>query len=367
MKILYKILAIPAFFFSTQILASTILVLGDIQETTEFNNRQSISVWNNQILGTQEISQRLHEAIELAHPTHILQMGDFVDWNNGATLEVSFSDGSVRRYAQPHEEWSPILGLFPNPRLIFPTVGNHERYGNFTLSATALADNDTLQIDDIQSFVALSNQQVYEQELRHFPHLQSDATFHGRSGTYFVEFPDFCMMSIDGSNLGASSGTYQFIEAKLAQCGSSVVIPKMQKPIIVTEHYPVFSGEENINDQDPNVLALNQLFNRYHVALVLNGHEHYYLRYFEQGLIDAGYSNQLPVSAKYATFGNFANPYPGTFQRLPLSGNGLKFRYFQGTHFGVIDVNNGMLKMSVFGYLPNQSAWHEIDTFSIAR
>jgi hypothetical protein len=345
-----------------------ILVLGDIQLGNAFKEAPSLSTWRGATLDTRELRARLAEALRDTQPTELLQMGDLVDLNESAVLALTGADGrALPPQKQPLEEWKPVLALFPSEPHLWPVVGNHERYGELTVSASLLPDGDHVEIRGLKLTKGASDAETHAAMLAHFPWLER-ATFHGATGSYAVSFPRFCLVSFDGADLDGDPTLFGFLDARLRDCAAAHL------PAIVANHYPLFSGRPRADDASLELAAsrdrLIEMFSRHRVAIVLSGHEHFYLRYLSEGRRRAGYPADLPPRPVYMTVSDFANPYSRAMQRLDPDEGGEEsdaFRYFRGTHYAEIVVNDTGIEVTVRGYRKEAAAWETIDSFELGR
>jgi hypothetical protein len=341
-----------------------VLVIGDVQLMSPFKGAPSLSTWRHARLDTAELAARLGEALRDTRPTHLVQTGDLVDLNESAVLEVRDPAGALlERERQPLQEWQPVLALFPARPLLFPVVGNHERYGELVVQAALLPDGDRLEIRKVDLTKKLGAREVHAQTLTHFPYLGGLAEFHGQSGSYHVAFPRFCLLSLDGADLDVDATLFAFIDEKLGGCAAR------RLPAIVVNHYPLFSGRPRAEDGALELRAhrdgLIEMFTRHRVALVMSGHEHFYLRYLEEGRRRAGYAADLPPRPVYVTVSDFANPYSRALERLDPATVGEGFRYFRGTHYALVEVGEASVEVTVRGYRPQTSAWETVDSFRV--
>jgi hypothetical protein len=65
------------------------------------------------------------------------------------------------------------------------------------------------------------------------------------------------------------------------------------------------------------------------------------------------------------TVASFANPYPRKIERLDPSEAGDGIRYFRGTHYALVVIDDTMLDVTVRGYRPDRHEWGTIDAFSL--
>jgi hypothetical protein len=256
-----------------------------------------------------------------------------------------------------------VLSLFPAQPLLYPVVGNHERYGELVVSAVVSPDGDTLNIRKLTLKKTLSAPEVYRQTLTHFPHLADTAEFHGQSGSYYATFPRFCLLSLDGADFDGDPTLFSFVNEKLGACVARHLFA------VVLTHYPIFSGRPREEDDSLELHAvrdrLMDTFTRYGVALVISGHEHFYLRYLAEGRRRAGYPADLPERPIYLTVSDFANPYSRKLERIDAAAVGEGVRYFHGTHYAVVEVGDTGIDVTVRGYRPQEAAWQTIDSFRV--
>jgi 3',5'-cyclic AMP phosphodiesterase CpdA len=340
-----------------------LLVIGDVQLAAAFKGTPTRESWRAP-LDTSGLAARLAEAVAESHPTHILQTGDLVDLNEAAVLEVRDSEGRiVERTNQPFEEWHPVLATFPSAIPLYPVVGNHERYGELVVSARIRPDTAELDIRDVTLTRRLAPSDVHARLLARFPQLTRGAEFHGRSGSYFVEDGRFCLLSLDGADFEDDPTLYEFVTTKLVACRGA------GRPAIVACRYPLFSGRSKADDPSLELRRdrerLLETFGRYGAALVLAGHEHFYLRYLSEGRRRAGYVDSLPPAPIYMTVASFANPYPRSIARLDPAEARDAIRYFRGTHYASVVIDDTKIDVTVRGYDDGLRRWETIDAFTL--
>lgn len=333
--------------------AARLLVVGDVQLASAFKARPSLESWRAP-LDTTELAARMSEAVRDAQPTDVVQMGDLVDLNEAAVLELA-EGGGARRVPQGFEEWRPALAAFPRDVPLFPVVGNHERYGELVVPARA--DGDALDVGEPRLTHFATPAEVHAALRRHFPRLEEAAQFHGQAGSYLVVRPRFCLLSIDGADLDDDPSLFAFVAQKLAACRAA------RRPSIVACHYPLFSGRARKDDASLELAKhrdrLLRVLREGGAALVLAGHEHFYLRYLPEGLARAGYED--PGGAVHVTVASFANPYPRSFARLDANDPGV--RTFRGTHYAVVTLDDAGIRMTVRGY--RDGRWHDVDEVAV--
>jgi hypothetical protein len=329
-----------------------LLVFGDVQLAGPFKADSTLSSWKTGRLDSAEFSTRFSEALKETQPTQILQTGDFVDLNESAVLDLH---GTVVKQGWP--EWAPMLALLPREPRTYPVVGNHERYGS--LVVTGALDGDHVEVEGLKLEKKSSPAEVHDALIAHFPHLQSGAEFHGKSGSYYVAFGRYCLLSLDGADFDDDPSLFDFVDAKLGQCNAA------HKTAIVSNHYPLFTGRKKSDDGELELAKhrerLISAFSRNGVALVFTGHEHFYLRYLEPGLKRAGFDapGALPI---YVAVSDFANPYSRKLERIEP---GADVRYFRGTHYATVTFGDREVRIVAKGFERQSGNWKEIDAFSI--
>ncbi|MGE0172004.1 MAG: metallophosphoesterase [Oligoflexales bacterium] len=337
--------------------------------------------------------------------SHILQVGDIVDLNNALRLDI---DGE--ELSPPYDEWKTVFERFPSNMQMYGTIGNHETYKTMKYIDLIKVGDNELKVDGNKMVREFNSPQQRMDILKtKYPPVAGDRVFFGEagSGSYFVNFANYCLFSLDGNDLLKGRGLTlenvaeyaqskiktldewkPFFEAHLRKnCSTEnndVWTPK--KPTIITIHFPVFSalarGEDIFHDGSDYLSDVAshfvELANHYNFALVLSGHEHFYFRYLnDKGRTDAGYQDLKPKSA-YVTIGNFgvtmgadghsqAKKIRGASPRIDLTKNGQDFVLHEGPHYAVLDIANNKIDYTAFRFSESTKEWEAqpFDKFSI--
>lgn len=336
-----------------------LMVFGDVQLAAPFKADPTLAAWRSGELDTSELTARFTEALRESRPHAILQTGDLVDLNESAVLELP---ARATRLRQGWSEWAPTLAALPGAVKIYPVVGNHERYGELLLTGDLAADGEHVELRGMKLTRRMSPREVHEATLTRFPHLRSDAEFHGETGSYYFTFGRYCLLSIDGADLDDDPSLFAFIDAKLKRCANA------RKTAVVSDHYPLFTGRPRSEDDSLELARhrerLLDTFSRHRVALVFTGHEHFYLRYLEGGLARAGFrapSTERPV---YVTVSDFANPYSRRLERI-ADVTPTEARYFEGTHYATVTFRHDAVRVVAKGFDARSRAWRDIDAFTV--
>jgi predicted MPP superfamily phosphohydrolase len=341
------------------------MVFGDVQLAGPFKADPTLSAWKSGRLDTSEFAARFAEALRDSKPTQILQTGDFVDLNESGVLDVRTPTGEpTERLPQGWQEWAPMLALLPKEPKVYPVVGNHERYGELVVKGVVAPDGTHVELEGLKLAKKASSEEVHDTMLTHFPHLREGAEFHDRSGSYYVSFGRYCLLSLDGADFDDDPSLFDFVDAKLTHCAAA------HKTAVVSNHYPLFSGRPKAVDDSLELAKhrtrLIDMFSRHHVALVFSGHEHFYLRYLEPGLTRAGYGDKPSNLPIYVTVSDFTNPYSRTFERMEPIADG-DARYFKGTHYATVTFGDHELRVVAKGFDRQAVKWREIDAFSVGE
>jgi|GEM_PF-5707597 len=379
--------------------SAKLLVIGDIQRTFNFtavtadadgSETVDVKAWAGMsqtpdMLDKAPLSLDLAGIINEFLPDQILQTGDLVDYNNGLTLNYPTPAG-LKRVTPLLDEWA-VLGRFPNLRIVFPTIGNHENYKTVIFKAEAPDAFGRARLigkPAVEFHTSIERQALLQNR---FPHLADEVQFHAANATYFREFTAWCLLSVDSNDLVSGSGKdpdrealFKFMDDNLARCRSNVSV-NGKKPIIVLQHAPIFVAAKEQGISEPIQRRLVDLFDRYNVALVVSGHEHHYLRYAPAWLPHVGYGDFHP-KAIYMTAGCFGCPYASKTRRT-VERNGrfnlvdnqrdrsagtpmTKLVYHPGDHYVTINVEDSRLIVTVFAFFPEEDPkWRVIDSIRL--
>jgi hypothetical protein len=335
--------------------------LGDVQLKSDLK-RYNSKEWKNQKLDTLQYSKLLGEVLKIEKPEFIFQTGDWVNYNNGLFLKITDTVGvELDVLPLPYDEWRFMTNSIPNKlkENFFMTIGNHDSYKKIILEGIFVPHADILaNIKEVQ--LDLNNSESKKEFLiNKFQHL-AKARFHKNTGTYVIEKDQFTLISMDGLDRNRKP-LLDFIEEELSQ--HQKVYP--EKKLIVISHYPIFTGRLK-NTDDELVLAdiretLIHLFDKYKVDVYINGHEHFYLRYKDEGIKIADFKGVIPKYTKYMTVSNFVNPYPREFKRLKTEEyNTESLIHFNGIHYTTLSITDKTLQVKSYGLLENNS-WKIID------
>ncbi len=385
-----------------------VLVLGDIQQKDEFLLKGITtfdrSQWDSHGVDTKNVASLNPQAILKAlKPDAILQVGDFVDFNNSLEISVQSATGQLSTLKPRYNEWKVILDYLDTSIPAYPTIGNHETYKLVRFHGTESADGKisiTGGPNPKAGDISFTTGEERESMLKaQFPHLKTNATFFGATGTYFSASENYCLLSIDGAsivnkNIDIARSGWQslkpFIEQSLSRCSvrkNNMWIPL--KPSVVMVHYPLFSAL-SVGEQEflPEIATdIVETFNTFRVALVLSGHEHLYMRYLDQGLKEAGYSSLLPLETTYVTIANFGVPgdnsaklrgigktpsqnrqtrvafQPPFSQGSLASGNGSKFFLKEEPTFAFMQISKDSVKFVAKS--KSGDSWTTVDSFGL--
>jgi hypothetical protein len=339
--------------------------LGDVQLKSDLK-RYNSKEWKNQKLDTLQYSKLLGEVLKIEKPEFIFQTGDWVNYNNGLFLKITDTVGvELDVLPLPYDEWRFMTNSIPNKlkENFFMTIGNHDSYKKIILEGIFVPHADILaNIKEVQ--LDLNNSESKKEFLiNKFQHL-AKARFHKNTGTYVIEKDQFTLISMDGLDRNRKP-LLDFIEEELSQ--HQKFYP--EKKLIVISHYPIFTGRLK-NTDDELVLAdiretLIHLFDKYKVDVYINGHEHFYLRYKNEGIKIADFKGVVPKYTKYMTVSNFVNPYPREFKRLmPQKYDDNALIYFSGIHYSTLTISDISLEVKTYGLIEN-NFWKTIDYFEI--
>jgi hypothetical protein len=331
-----------------------LLVFGDVQLAGPFKAESTLSAWKTGRLDPSDFAARFSEALNESKPTQILQTGDLVDLNESAVLDLHGT-----RVPQGWLEWAPMLALLPKDPKVYPVVGNHERYRSLVVTGALDTTRDHVEVEGVKLEKKASPAEVQEAMLAHFPHLRDGAEFHAKSGSYYVAFARYCLLSLDGADFDDDPSLFDFIDAKLGQCKAA------HRTAVVSTHYPLFTGRNASEDGELELAKHRErligAFSRNGVALVFTGHEHFYLRYLDAGLTRAGFAKPSPLPI-YVTVSDFGNPYSRKFERMNPDAD---VRYFRGTHYATVTFGEREVRVVAKGFDRQTGNWREIDAFSV--
>lgn len=373
--------------------SSTVLVFGDIQQKDELLTRDIPSFdrnrWDTHSIDTTALT-RLNpkKVLDNIKPHDVLQLGDFVDFNNGFELAVTTKSGSSLILKPEYDEWSSVLGFFRTSAPIYPTIGNHETYKRIRFHGVESSEG-TYQItagpgdDATGDRTSQDLRERYDGLLTYFPHLLNASFFNSPSGTYFVVKENYCLLSIDGAALVnkeidkdngvprasiAWSALKPFVTSSIAKCsfqknGHSLPL----KPTIVMIHYPIFSAlnPKEQEFRDDVAADIVKTFDDFHVALVLSGHEHLYMRYLEQGYVGAGYEAMRPRETTYVTIANFGVPKDKTHTKLrTIDGDSKAYIRIESPTFAYMNVSKNSIKFTAKTHAGEE--WQVSDSFDLS-
>uniref|UniRef100_UPI00404961D0 metallophosphoesterase family protein n=1 Tax=Fulvivirga sp. TaxID=1931237 RepID=UPI00404961D0 len=334
-----------------------ILVMGDVQLKSNLS-RFTQELWEQQTLDTLFFDSLFNDVLDRENPDFIFQTGDWVNYNNSQILSISDTLGNtLTTVPMPYDEWAYMNGKIPNALKdkFYMAFGNHESYDTIVWKSIYHPDYDILADVKPNPIVLLPVNRKKEQLLNHFPSLKQ-ATFLNSTGTYFISNEHFSLISIDGLD-SDRNGLLEFIEDKLKSVENS------RKPIFAICHYPVFSGQKV--EVSELVLTdirerLIELFDKYHVEMYMNGHEHFYLRYNQKGIREGNFGSEYPDYTKYLTISDFANPYPRKVERFGVDSLSNFANYFHGSHYAVINLNHESISTVIYGL--SDKGWTTIDS-----
>lgn len=334
-----------------------ILVFGDVQLKSNLS-RFTQEQWEQQMPDTLLFDSLFKEVLEKVNPDFIFQTGDWVNYNNSQILSISDTMGNIfATVPMPYDEWAYMNGKIPKTLRdkFYMAFGNHESYDTIVWEAIYHPDYDILGNVKPKPIVLLPVNRKKEQLINHFPSLRQ-ATFLNSTGTYFISNEYFSLISIDGLDRDRD-GLLEFIEEQLKSAENSL------KPIFAICHYPIFTGR-NIGNNELVLFdvreKLIELFDKYHVEMYINGHEHFYLRYNQKGIMEGGFGPQYPVYTKYLTISDFANPYARKVERFGKDGLANFANYFHGSHFAVITFDQESVSTVIYGL--SDKGWMAIDS-----
>ncbi len=342
-----------------------ILVLGDVQLKSNIHYYNNIH-WDQQVVDTTTFSKVLNSVLNKESPDFIFQTGDWVNYNNNLHPEVRDSlSNTSNLLSLPYDEWKLMNQIIPEHYFdkFYMAVGNHESYKKVVLQGVEEPNSDAPTDAKIIQF-DMENIEGKRQQLEmQFPHLKK-LPFHRNTGSYVLAEDQFDLISFDGLDKDRSS-----LLAFLRNHLEAIRKRKTKKKLIVMSHYPIFTGRDM---EDDNGLVLRDirdtlipLFDQYKVDLYINGHEHFYLRYKNTGLMQTKFSEPFPLHTKYITISNFVNPYPRELKRIESDKVDPSLVFFNGVHYSTITIKDGKALFTTFGLEDIQSEkWQLIDSFT---
>lgn len=354
-----------------------VMVLGDIQVKSAFetlliptsDNKATITVeqWKGLTIDYSILENlELRRIIAETKPAQILQAGDMVESDNAYALHLKNASGTTEKFPAPYDEWD-VLKQVSDPNQVYSAIGNHEIYKTVGFKGSLDADQRLATLDlndmDFDSHSALERHNLL---LERYPQLKSNTLFHEKTGTYFREFDQYCLVSFDGTAVeaGQRDALFTFFRKTLSRCNDKEK-KKALKPIIVMNHYPLFSANKDEQHLPFEALpALVRLFNELNVTLVISGHEHVYMRYAPSYLADVGFESVPTPHAVYVTVGSFGNtrtidPMAARFSGEP----GKNYVYSDKNVYATLVFNEQSALFTAFAFAAGR--WQQIDQLDI--
>lgn len=374
------------------------------------------------------------ETLRAENPDFLINSGDIVDLNNGQRFSVQDKEGKIiEQWKWEVDEWDSILKRFrPLGVPIFPTAGNHEGYG--TVDWVFQREDDAKLRFIGAPMTGISGADRQSILLKQFPELTSNTvTFLPDSATYYSDQGQWCLLSLDVNNFaypdkplrqilsdknalsedqivewkkkydGAIAKAeserqraYEFAREKIASCNQKT-IEGIRRPVIVLSHFPFFSGKMDLfkddkgrekhgaefHDEGIRKMFVS-LFDELDVPLVISAHEHFYLRYLDQGFQMANYVR--PKSTTYlntSTFGgsftaegadrilklgrlNEAGKVYDSLESTPMMmADGKALRIKTGPTYTSLLIKTNSLRITSNYFNESKRSWETFDSFEI--
>ncbi len=342
--------------------STKILIIGDVQLKSDIS-RYNQAEWKSQRMDTSLFKKHFHDIIRLEQPDYIFQTGDWVNYNNNLSLRIVDSTGrEIDVLDLPYDEWTFMSKQIPEQLKdrFYIAMGNHDSYQEALLQGIHIPGVEVLANIELRKLTLHKTNEKKGMLLERFPHL-AQATFHGETGSYAITKDRFTLISIDGLDKKRDE-LFQFIEYQILEHQRNTP----GNDLIVISHYPLFTGrdtsaDENLVYSDVRT-ALIALLDQYEVDVFMNGHEHFYLRYKEKGLKEAGFERSIPKNTKFITISNFSNPYARELERIKNKEDKEALVYFNGIHYTTITLTENGSEFRTFGLI-NDHNWETIDSF----